>query len=410
MKKAVFVMLIVFIAAIALVIVTRKEPSETVPVLQMLALAPASKLTDTNFGWAYADYRALVAARPGAAKISTADEWLATQNNLSQADFLFGAAIGGVFPDDLQLGSHFASPKKMIKSIGVDPFSIERILYVTDPSHNTAILYGNFDPQQIKSSLEANKYTKQPQDYALWCSVSGCEQGTNLDLDEIDIGNPFGGEIGRKQPIALISNIIFSSANYPTMQMIWSTYQNKQESLADTPDYRAAIEAISTHGTLLQAYFDPKALELRSHDLLNYRDSLKALSYLPVYSLTVLAHEVADNKQLAILSLVYDTESDAQLAITALKKNLASFKSRQLKLTIAEEVQTLKGSVAAPEIYTSRIYNKSIVMFVLTGPLESETIPLGKDAYERSGALYRYLVTFVYGNYPILLTGIRQND
>jgi hypothetical protein len=377
------------------------EPS---PLLRMLAFAPDTR--DIRAGEvSYVDFQALVSSQRGAAQPKNYQEWLAIQSQKTPGAGRFMAALRGISVGSADLALQFARPEGMVKALGIDPFTIQRILSIGTPPSTALVLDGTFDPAAIGQALETKKYQKQPDlgSFALWCSVDGCDTGTKLNPAGREPGNPFGGNLGRKQPIAASTAQVFSSASYPLMQTMAKATGGRQASLAATPEYLSSAEAFMAAGTVLQVYFlNPKSTKdaftlpvgAQAGALKEFIEKAKAeFVPIPAYSLVTFAHVVNEDSELAMVALVYDSESDAKTAQDVILSRISKYQSLVTRRPLMELIKERQGTLETPQIYASQSTGKHVLVFTLSAPRQpGDATPDSNQVYPASGLLFRLLV------------------
>jgi hypothetical protein len=366
----------------------------------MLAMVPDTNHARDN-DVSYVDFRALVEARPGAANPKTAQEWAAIEAAGGKDGALYRAALLGLRISSSELMTVFLRTEEMVKAVGIDPFTIERAVSVANPPRSALILNGKFDPAAIGAALKAHGFVESTLDkLKLWCHPEGCESGLKIDVKARALGNPFGGQLGRKQPIVAQPDYVFSSADYSVVQWIAGAIQKKQPSLAEAKDYLAAAEVLTQSGTLIQSYFlNPKyTSQMAIPNLADLPGAEKiatavAKDFVPIpqYSLVALAHIVEGKEQRAVVTLVYDREADAKTAADILPTRIATYQSLVVMKPFVDLVKDRGGTIDTPQIYTSVATGKFVVIVTFRGPIEPDT-PIEGKLYRASGLLYSLLV------------------
>src|SRR5262249_14167693 len=148
-----------------------------------------------------------------------------------------------------------AAPK-MPEVIGFDFFSIEQELNYGRPPEQALQLSGQFGLDKVRAALTTEGYTRQDQaGVEVWCGPDGCDKGGTLHVRDRNPANPFGGELGRKWPIVIQENNLIGSPSLDVIQNHVAVKAGNNKSLGDAPEYRAAVEALTQNGVLMQAYF-----------------------------------------------------------------------------------------------------------------------------------------------------------
>jgi hypothetical protein len=395
------IVLTVFVVVLTAVSPVVPTAAATHPLLQMLAMVPdTSDARDSEVS--YVDFRALVEARPGAARPKTAKEWAAIEAAGSSDGGLYRAALLGVRIGSPEFLMQFLRPEETIKTVGIDPYSVDRLLTFGTPPRTALILGGAFDPTAIGAALKAQTFVENQIDKrTVWCSPDGCEAGLKLDLKSRTINNPFGGQLGRKQPVAVQPDYVYSSADFSVVHGIAAAIEKKQPSLAEAKEYLAVAEAFTASGTLIQVYFiNPKHTSQMAIPNLAERPGADKIATtiakdfvpIPQYSLVALAHIVERNEQWAVVALVYDRAADAKTAADALPKKITTYQSLAVRQPFMDLVKDRGGMIDTPQIYTSAATGKSVLTVTFRGPIEPETPIEGGKLYRASGLLFSLLV------------------
>src|SRR5690606_74600 len=134
---------------------------------------------------------------------------------------------------------------------------MDRSLVFGNPPSMGNILEGDFDPAQIAEAFAARDFTENDfNGVPVWCGAAGCENGLQTDLANRNPGNPFGGDLGRSEPLAIVSDsLLANSASDGLVETMIGTYQGEYNSLADADDYQALAQALADQGTIVQAQF-----------------------------------------------------------------------------------------------------------------------------------------------------------
>lgn len=219
------------------------------------------------------------------------------------------------------------------QSTGFEIEVIERtLMFGSLPSVGT-ILQGDFEHEAIITAYTAASHELQTQsDLALLCSVNGCDDGFTTNLDARNQANPFGGALGRIEPILLLDQLILNSPDIEIVDMMIQAVDESIPSLADASEYQAVVEVAVDYGVMRQAaLFSPESSLITLESLENFpipADEIDALkeqvNLLPPYQLAMIADtaNIDDEVQSGMMLLVYDDESEATDALEAIQANL----------------------------------------------------------------------------------------
>lgn len=355
--------LVIFVFIIlSLSTVTAQNSLGEQPLLKMLAHVPDNAISRSEI--TFNDRKAIEAAYPPAQ--IPAD--YAAFNTL-QAD---KTGNKDLFPNHIwwqvwfrnnssQMAEYFAKYDQMPAAIGIDFFSIDQELNYGEPPKQTLQITGQFDLDKVRAALTANGFSLQG---GLWCSPDGCENGNKLNPASINPANPFGGNLGRKEPMLLQDGVLIGSPSNDVMQAHIGVTAGTTKSLADAPEYRAAVAALtSADSVLLQAYFWdgdvlakmnqlPAILDRASGTIRKklIEDILKDYEELPAYQLLAFGDTTTDQDQAAEVALVYATRADAETAAGVLPKRIANYLSAVANRRLADMLTDLR--VKEPVITT----------------------------------------------------------
>jgi len=174
-------------------------------------------------------------------------------------------------------------------------------------------------------------------------------------------------------------------------------------SLADQPDYRAAAEAISANGTLIQTYLiQPADISSVTAMLVSTRISAALVKQItaqlqadfipvPAYNLVALADTATATEQQALVALVYTTQAKAEAAAALFPKHLQDYMS----LVTHQSMSKIAGRTGVTSVDAS-IYSASTDRFVMVltlhAPLPSNVIPADATMPQASSLVYALLV------------------
>jgi hypothetical protein len=297
----------------------------------------------------FTDTAAALAARPAAGSYASVAEWLEDDSDRA-----------GLFLSTLVLPAPIAQFVRIQESapalVGFDIFDAERALEFGAPPAHVLILQGSFDSQMIIAAHRLRDYTVEPlemtdRDAILLCGSDDCD-GMEISIITRDPANPFGGELGRRQPVVVVGDdTVYSSPSLEAVQAVTAAASSERPSLADSADYQAVVtalqsdnlgllrQALITHGTTLGAQPGDSAL---------VNPPSEALTALPPYLLVAFADMASEDAQFAVIALVYTTEQAAQTAIDAIPERLAAMQSlvqpRPWMALLEERGMTLEGA------------------------------------------------------------------
>ena len=151
------------------------------------------------------DYRALIGSREGAAHPASIEALLAQLDAKDPAARLWMAALNGAASGSGRLLRYLLNGgPQWPRIVGFDFTDVRSELAFGQPPGDGIVLQGDFDPARIGAALSARDFTSTDAGpFTLWCRSDGCDKGLELDIADRDPADPFGGELGRRQPLAV---------------------------------------------------------------------------------------------------------------------------------------------------------------------------------------------------------------
>lgn len=349
------------------------EADASHPLLELLAFVPDTEAARSELY--YADIRTSAETVLGETQDSSQEAWEA----LGYPDMWVGWIPDALPPFRVNLMTMIDDSGQ---STGIDVTTVERTVFFGQPPATGLILQGDFDDEAIVAAFTAETHELQPRDdVTLMCSVDGCDDGLATNPAQRNLANPFGGQLGRREPIALLDGLIFNSADIATVEAMLSAWDGNALSLADSPDYQAAVLVAAERGMMRQAAFfasetpafgDVETFIAVSPLTQAQRDELlDRLTPLPLYSLVMLA-ETADldsRTQAGHVLLVYDDEANARVAIEAMQANLQpdGFISQRARRPFYD-LMTERGEMTF-QVVAHEDTGRYVVLFSLQAPL-----------------------------------------
>jgi hypothetical protein len=341
----------------------------------------------------YVDYRAVEQARPGAAQPTSfaALDALRAANDPSARLWL--AAYQGIASGSGDLLMNlFAGAPDWPSLLGFDFFDIDREVAFGEPPSNGEVLLGRFDPTSIEAAYAARGFTQMDQDgRTLLCGPDGCDAGLTVHADQRNPANPFGGNLGRSQPLAISATELDNSAAIDTVQGILDTASGTTPSLAADPDYRAAAEAASAAGTVIQATLVPAALLSADPG-----EGGASAAPIPAYDLLFFADGASDTEQVVQVGLVYENPADAQMAVDALPGRIDALNSVVTGQPVRQLLDERGVTSIQGQVIPSSDGTRSVALFELRAPLASSDPDPGTGLMTASSIIYKTLVDMLY--------------
>ena len=355
----------------------------------------------------YVDYRAVEEARPGAAQPTSfaalaalraandpsARLWMAAYQGISSGshDLLQSVMIGGPHWPDL---------------LGLDFFDVDREVAFGAPPSDGAVMFGQFDPAAIATAFAARGYTATDQNgRTLLCGAEGCDAGTKVHIEDRDPQNPFGGNLGRAQPLAVSAAELDSSADIETVRGLLDTASGTAPSLMDDPSYRAAAEASEGDATVIQASFVPGAMvsadlaSLLSQGGDDARAELARIAAsftpIPAYDLLFLADGASDAEQIVRVGLVYEDPADAQEAVDVIAERLDTLPSLVTRTPLRQVLDDRGVTSVEKSVVPSSDGTRSVALLEFRAPIASSEPDPATGLLQGSSIVYGTLVRMV---------------
>lgn len=378
--------------------------------LEDLARVPATAdVTGDLVSWL--DHRAVEDARPGAAHPATLAELLAGLDADDPAAERWMAAFMGAASGSSDLMSGFlGAGAEWGRAVGFDPMAIDRQLAFGTPPANGLVLAGRFAPDEIGAALGAREFTSSAADggFTLWCGPAGCENGLQTDFKGMEAADPFGGRLGRKQPLAVSPSTLLSSADIATVDGMIAASAGDAPSLAFDPDWSAAAGALAGEGTtLIQATFVPGSLLLIDPAAILSSDpslaDLKAwvaqlrdegFRAIPPATLLAIGDAATGTEQVVTLALTFPTLADAQTAAEVIPERLGQMRSLRVQKTWTELLAD-RGVTSVEGAATETPAGGGVATITLRAPLAGDE-PDDTGRLVASSMLYRLFTQAVY--------------
>lgn len=275
---------------------TSAQDATEPPLLAVLASAPDT--ANARQWLSYADYQALT---DGA---TTEQAWM---DGLAENNLYSG-------PDMSYAQTRMSDQEALI---GVALVDVAQAATWGFPPEHTVLLQWVFNPLAITAVYALRDFSANPVgELTMFCGPDGCDSGYTTHLDGRNPGDPFGGELGRQQPVLFVplngQSQLVSSPDLPTLEASAAAVNGETPSLAEAPDYQAAVHTLTDTSTLLQAYFlGPDT----------FSEPAEA-GELPAFSLAVLAETETDGGRGASITLIYPSLADAEAAAPALEERM----------------------------------------------------------------------------------------
>ena len=398
---------IFFLIFIGLLTYSIQAQQQETPLLRLLNQIPDGEAAAETFS--YVDYRAIVETRSGAPLITSADDWEALVSRDAKELSLWMAAFFGVASGPSDLLQNVREPLPMRDVTGIDLFAIERAFAYGMPPGEVWLLEGEFDTEAIANTHIERDYQEQTVvGVTLWCGNDDCD-GSVMDLSSREPADPFGGRLGRRQPLFVTDSLVASSANTDRLVALAQAVAGETDSLAQNDNYLSLAEAITQKGRLLQAWFiSPLDIMPASANLVNSligeelsADQIEALraemeaefTPLPQYRLLGFADTVSDSEQIAIAALVYNDAEKASEAAEIVVQQIEDYVSLATQEPLSDMLEERGVTAVETSIYEND--ERAVLLVSLHAPLPAEE-PIAEGLGPVSSSLVFHLLINMY--------------
>ncbi len=256
-------------------------------------------------------------------------------------DTFIQALLGVSSGPDLSNFVHQAETQQEL--IGVSVFEMLQGAQWGAPPATVTILQGEFDPAAIEAAYAARDYTTdQAAGLTVYCGPAGCDAGSRMSPRDREPGDPFGGNLGRQQPVLLLPLAdegyqLLSSASFEVVTNSAEAATGEAPSLADDPAWQAAVRAVTAGGELRQAYFTTAEMVTPEAD---------PVAPLSPYELLVLAETGTDDGEISSATLVYPALAEAEAAAASLEVRIEAYQSLVFRAPLSDRLREREQTYA----------------------------------------------------------------
>ena len=141
----------------------------------------------------------------------------------------------------------------MQQAIGIRFADIDRVLTYGTPPGFITILQGTFDGGAVRAALDALGFVTDSPDpaYTRFCNPEGCDHAADVSFKTRNLANPFGGQLGRYEAIALFDrpepgmDILMSSPAYRLLEATAARFAAAEVSDSD-PSLLQTVSALQS--------------------------------------------------------------------------------------------------------------------------------------------------------------------
>jgi len=395
------------------------------PLIEMLALIPDTPAAHDGVPTvSYVDYRALEMAWPGVPTYQSWAEW----NAASEAKDL-GAGLWNVNFQRVTSGptfwNYFRQTSETPEILGFDLFEIDRALVFGKPPAIGQILAGEFDEDAIIAASTANDYKAAEIEGVTVLQRADGESGSKMDISSRNPANIFGGDLGLKEPFAIMPGYILNSRSDEMLESMIQAHTGSQSNLSGQADYIVAAQAMTQDdGLLVQALFfdlldvgvlapDPALLVIGMDPtqaaavLEKFAADQQDHGPLPPYTLAVMADRQEEGEQVILVALVYDTPDMAEVAAMTLTTRLATFSNTFVTKSDVPLIDEIEGaSMSEPRVYADEESGTYIAIAETRYPMPEPALEGDSGRPTGPGILFRRWVNAIYqrGFYPLAIS------
>jgi hypothetical protein len=382
MRKITTILTVLLLLSLALMPAVAQDDEDEIephPLLEMLGFVPPSVIMTSSFlDLSYVDYRALEAAS-GIATPTDTD--LTTSEG---RDWIFHSRRLTTSPQFIQFV--MMQLDDMREVVGFTVFDIDRALMFGQPPSNSIILGGDPDAltnaDVLAEKFVARDFVAEEVNGAIMWQHSELD-GMAVSIQDRNPAYPFGGHLGRNEPVAMIPGYLFNSPDIDSVRAMVNAASGQMPSLADSPEFIALVEAITQDGPLIQAhFFSPVDLGFQGMDLSAVLsggepvDHTEDYGTLPLYRMAVMADtQDEDGNIVHNAALVYADADNAQVAAEELAQRLTM---QRLPLNADQTVLEMFDAEIESVVYESEAANRAVALArVRYAPPDDDQIPPG---------------------------------
>ncbi len=340
------------------------------PLLELLALIPDSpEFAEAPPG--FVDYEALRSVYPEIATFDTWSEWNAAgQQDEDEAFDTWMRQMLRLFTGPNNFLQYLALAETTRSLIGFDFFDVDRAMLVGFPPSTLTIYQGSLEPESVTAAYQARDYQATEQGDVTLLSTG--EDGMKQNIAGRDPANPFGGDLGRNEPLALLGDTVIGTPNDALLNTAIDTVNGEHPSLAEQGPLAAIAEALYAQEAT------PLQVQYLNVDVAAGAQPPEAGGALPSYSGAAIADMQLEEIQIAAVALAFEDEADAQAAADELAGRFITMTiPNNPSLLMLEEVE------GANVLESQVVHSESTGLYVAVGmiayPLNITDDPQGRD-------------------------------
>jgi len=384
------------------------------PLLSLLAEIPADPVNQSDAYLYFTDLSALESAY-NATRPANAEEFSKFEE-LGESYTVWYVGIRQI--QNLLISQTFMTVESMPEKVGFSTLDVDQSLTFGTPPGNGLILAGTFDQEAVSNAYQDNLGMASTviDKFTLWCAEADCSSGTKISLDSRMRENPFGGDLGQRQPMSISDELLMASPDLDLVLAHLAAAAGKQPSLADDAAYRSAVNAVARDADVIQATIaNPVVVERIANQQPMDDNSGEAFQELPPFELFILADVVTEDEQIARLGFVYQDTSAAETAAPILLERLANHPTIQYSGKTVGEMLA-ERDVTEPRSYVVKEAGR--VVLVLEFPTRkattAEIVPMREIGNQYTatvpGMVYRLFMGLIISNDTGWMSTIKQAE
>jgi hypothetical protein len=350
------------------------------------------------------DRDAIPLAYPDARKPSSTSALvnaLIGQENVTQGEAVWALVFRGLLDETAQT---VTLSEDLPEALGIEVLQIGQVATFGSPPANGTLFTGDFDLHAVYSALAARGYTTE--DELLWCYEGDCTNGLQVNPGQRNPANPFGGSLGRTQPVIVAPGLLYSAASEDVVRSGAAAAAGEVRSVADVPVYRAVAAALASQGVVLQTTFlDGRSLLESS--LMNLSIHLSGtpqplpagIAPIDPYILYAVADVVTPADQAGIVAFAYASEASATAALEQMAYRLTVLNSQTLERPWAEVLADRSLTVEA-EVVAAQGFFVGLLRFATPLPTTADLVEgdshVSSSGRIMPGQVYNFLVRGLY--------------
>jgi|GEM_PF-588610 len=384
------------------------DPTSARPLLGLLAQVPQDPISQADAFIYFVDYAAMESAHDATRPADATEFANARQGDVShQVWWVVWRGISGLLQEP------WFALETMPQTVGFSALEVDQALQFGAQPGQGLILAGSFDAGAIGAAYQTNLglASRDLDGKKLWCWAEDCADGARTDPQVRMRENPFGGNLGQRQPMIISDDLLMASADRELVLAHLDAAAGTRPNLADDPGYLAAVNAVTKDADVLQAMIANPAVAQRMAGKPPIDDRLSAemrisaqetlledFQELPPFELLILADAVTGDEQIARLGLVYQDADSAELAAPILLDRLASHRPISHSGALAFSELLAERNVADPRYYVHQEAGRAVLVLEFATPQATpEQItqmldPTYQGAATPPGLLYRLFV------------------